>query len=66
MDRRVPVRLVWSAVVLSVISMMVFYALVTRGAATRGTSLIYLSPPTTAAMGWLFLAKSWQCWPLPA
>lgn len=50
--------LVWSAVVLSVISMMVFYALVTRGGAARGTSLIYLSPPTTAAMGWLFFGEA--------
>lgn len=49
--------LLWSAVVLSVISMMVFYALVTRGAATRGTSLIYLSPPITAVMGWLFFGE---------
>ena len=50
--------LLWSAVVLSVIAMIVFYALVTRGAATRGTSLIYLSPPTTAVMGWLFFDES--------
>ena len=45
--------LLWSAVVLSVVAMMVFYYLVARGAATKVTSLIYLSPPTTAAMGWL-------------
>ena len=44
--------------VLSVIAMMVFYSLVTRGAATRGTSLIYLSPPTTAVMGWLIFDES--------
>ncbi len=43
----------WSAVVLSVIAIMLFYYLVARGAATRATSLIYLSPPTTAVMGWL-------------
>ena len=45
--------LLWSAVVLSVIAIMLFYYLVARGAATRVTSLIYLSPPTTAVMGWL-------------
>ena len=45
--------LLWSAVVLSVITIMVFYYLVARGAATKVTSLIYLSPPTTAVMGWL-------------
>lgn len=50
--------LLWSAVVLSVIAMMVFYSLVTRGAATRGTSLIYLSPPTAAVMGWLIFDES--------
>ena len=45
--------LLWSAVALSVIAIMVFYYLVARGAATKVTSLIYLSPPTTAVMGWL-------------
>ncbi len=50
--------LVWSAVVLSVVAMMVFYTLVARGAATRVTSLIYLSPPTTAAMGWLVFGET--------
>lgn len=45
--------LLWSAVVLSVIAIMIFYYLVARGAATKVTSLIYLSPPAAAAMGWL-------------
>ena len=42
----------WSAVGLSVIASCLFYWLIQRGAATRVTSLIYLSPPTTALMGW--------------
>ena len=50
--------LLWSAVVLSVITIMVFYYLVARGAATKVTSLIYLSPPTTAVMGWLVFAET--------
>ena len=45
--------LLWSAVFLSVAAIMVFYYLVARGASTKVTSLIYLSPPTTAVMGWL-------------
>ena len=42
----------WSAIGLSVIASCLFYWLIQRGAATRVTSLIYLSPPTTALMGW--------------
>ena len=43
----------WSALGLSVIALMLWYWLVRRGAAAKVTSLIYLSPPTTALMGWL-------------
>ena len=50
--------LVWSAVCLSVIAIMAFYYLVARGAATKVTSLLYLSPPTTAVMGWLFFDET--------
>ena len=50
--------LVWSAVCLSVIAIMAFYYLVARGAATKVTSLLYLSPPTTAVMGWLFFGET--------
>ena len=50
--------LLWSAVALSVIAIMVFYYLVARGAATKVTSLIYLSPPTTAVMGWLVFEET--------
>ena len=45
--------LLWSAVALSVIAIMIFYYIVARGAATKVTSLMYLSPPTTAVMGWI-------------
>lgn len=50
--------LVWSAVCLSVIAILAFYYLVARGAATKVTSLLYLSPPTTAVMGWLFFGET--------
>jgi drug/metabolite transporter (DMT)-like permease len=45
--------LLWSAFGLSVIAIALYYWLVRRGAAAKVTSLIYLSPPTTAVMGWL-------------
>ena len=41
----------WSAIGLSVIASCLYYWLIQRGAAARVTSLIYLSPPTTALMG---------------
>ena len=44
--------LLWSAFGLSVIAIALYYWLVRRGAAAKVTSLIYLSPPTTALMGW--------------
>lgn len=44
--------LLWSTIGLSVIAIALYYMLVQRGAAARVTSLIYLSPPTTALMGW--------------
>ncbi len=53
---------VWSAIGLSVFAICLYYWLVQRGAATRITSLIYLSPPTTAIMGWAMFGEilSWQ------
>ncbi len=45
--------LLWSALGLSVIALTLYYWLVRRGAAAKVTSLIYLSPPVTALMGWL-------------
>ena len=50
--------LLWSAIVLSVIAISLYYLLVRRGAAARVTSLIYLSPPTTAVMGWLMFDET--------
>lgn len=50
--------LVWSAVALSVVAIMLYYYIVARGAATKVTSLIYLSPPTTAVMGWIIFDET--------
>lgn len=52
--------LLWLAVGLSVIAIALYYALVRRGAAARVTSLIYLSPPTTALMGWLMFGETFS------
>jgi drug/metabolite transporter (DMT)-like permease len=51
----------WSAIGLSVIASCLYYWLIQRGAAARVTSLIYLSPPTTALMGWAIFGEimSW-------
>lgn len=52
----------WSAVGLSVIAICLYYWMIQRGAAARVTSLIYLSPPTTALMGWAVFGEtmSWM------
>ncbi len=50
--------LLWSAFGLSVIAIMLYYWLVRRGAAAKVTSLIYLSPPTTALIGWAVLDET--------
>jgi drug/metabolite transporter (DMT)-like permease len=50
--------LLWSAIGLSVIAIALYYLLVRHGAAARVTSLIYLSPPTTALMGWLMFEET--------
>jgi drug/metabolite transporter (DMT)-like permease len=44
--------LLWSAIGLSVLSSFIYYYLVRHGAAARVTSILYLSPPATALMGW--------------
>lgn len=45
--------LLWSTLGLSVITAALYFYLVRRGAAAKVTSLIYLSPPTTAVMGYV-------------
>ena len=50
--------LAWSGIALSVIALALYFFLVQRGAAAQVTSLIYLSPPTTAVMGWLMFGET--------
>jgi len=50
--------LIWSGIGLSVIALALYFFLVQRGAAANVTSLIYLSPPTTAVMGWLIFDET--------
>lgn len=52
----------WTAVGLSVFAICLYYWIVQSGAAARVTSLIYLSPPTTALMGWAMFGEilSWR------
>ncbi len=52
--------LTWSAVGLSVIAIALYFLLVRHGAAAKVTSLIYLSPPTTALMGWLLFGETFS------
>lgn len=52
------IALVWSGVGLSVIALALYFFLVQRGAASQVTSLIYLSPPTTAVMGWFMFGET--------
>ena len=52
--------LTWSAIGLSVIASALYYLLVRHGAAAKVTSLIYLSPPTTAVMGWLLFSETFS------
>jgi drug/metabolite transporter (DMT)-like permease len=45
--------LAWSVLALTLGGSSLLYLLIQRGAATQVTSLLYLVPPTTAAMAWI-------------
>ena len=45
--------LFWAIFPLSIGSISLLYTMIQRGAATRVTSLLYLTPPTTAILAWL-------------
>lgn len=49
--------LLWLAVALSIGALTLLWALVRRGAASKVSSLFYLTPPITAIMGWLFFGE---------
>ncbi|MDP9108802.1 MAG: DMT family transporter, partial [Pseudomonadota bacterium] len=49
--------LLWSIVALSIGAIFLLFALIRKSAATSVTSLLYLTPPTTAAMAWLMFGE---------
>lgn len=50
--------LVWSIFVLSIGAVFLLFALIRRSAATSVTSLLYLTPPTTALMAWMMFGET--------
>ena len=48
----------WLAVVVSIGAFSLFMLMLRRGAAARVTSLFYLTPPTTAVLGWLLFNET--------
>lgn len=49
--------LLWSVLALSIGAIFLLFALIRRSAATAVTSLLYLTPPTTAVMAWLMFGE---------
>jgi drug/metabolite transporter (DMT)-like permease len=47
----------WSVLALSIGAVFLLFALIRKSAATRVTSLMYLTPPTTALMAWLMFGE---------
>jgi len=45
--------LIWSVLALSIGAISLLFIMIREGAATQVTSLLYLTPPTTAVMAWL-------------
>jgi drug/metabolite transporter (DMT)-like permease len=50
--------LLWSIFALSIGAIFLLFALIRKSAATQVTSLLYLTPPTTALMAWLMFGES--------
>jgi len=49
--------LLWSILALSIGAIFLLFRLISRSDATRVTSLLYLTPPTTALMAWLLFGE---------
>lgn len=56
--------LAWLVIVLSIVSILLLYMLIRRGAATQVSSLFYMVPPTTAVMAWLLFDETLNGWAL--
>lgn len=52
--------LLWSVLALSIGAIFLLFALIRRSAATAVTSLLYLTPPTTAVMAWLMFGETFS------
>jgi drug/metabolite transporter (DMT)-like permease len=50
--------LLWSIMALSIGAIFLLFALIRKNAATAVTSLLYLTPPTTAIMAWLMFGET--------
>ncbi len=52
--------LLWSVLGLSIGAIFLLFALIRRSDATQVTSLLYLTPPTTAVMAWLMFGEAFN------
>lgn len=52
--------LLWSIFALSIGAIFLLFALIRRSAATQVTSLLYLTPPTTAVMAWVMFGETFS------
>jgi drug/metabolite transporter (DMT)-like permease len=52
--------LLWSVLGLSIGAIFLLFALIRRSNATQVTSLLYLTPPTTAVMAWLMFGEAFN------
>ena len=52
--------LLWSILALSIGAIFLLFRLISRNDATRVTSLLYLTPPTTAVMAWLMFGEAFN------
>jgi drug/metabolite transporter (DMT)-like permease len=50
----------WSVLALSIGAIFLLFALIRKSAATQVTSLMYLTPPTTAVMAWLIFGEAFS------
>jgi drug/metabolite transporter (DMT)-like permease len=50
----------WSVLALSIGAIFLLFALIRKSAATQVSSLMYLTPPTTAVMAWLIFGESFS------
>jgi drug/metabolite transporter (DMT)-like permease len=52
--------LLWSVLALSIAAIFLLFALIRKSAATQVTSLLYLTPPTTAVMAWAMFGEAFS------